>query len=261
MVEIMRKKQTRFDVIASSYEKALSLYPNARTDAEEVLKLLDVKDDETVLETTAGTGYLTMQLSRLLRTGTVISHDISPVMMNFAKKKIKDAEITNVEFYLERSGLFPEIKDESVDKAVCFGGFHHVEEPIKMFRTVQRILKPGGIFVVGDFADDSPVQKYFDEEINILTDTGHQGLFLSKSQMVNFARFAKLEVVSVERKVAPFLFSSKKDVGIFFQLVHALKQTSEEAQRDIEKYMGIKKNKEGFFVPMDYIYAKYRKRG
>ena len=79
----MRKKQTRFDVIASSYEKALSLYPNARTDAEEVLKLLDVKDDETVLETTAGTGYLTMQLSRLLRTVKVISNDISPLMMNF----------------------------------------------------------------------------------------------------------------------------------------------------------------------------------
>lgn len=253
--------ETRFDIIARHYEKALALYPDARTDQNEVIKLLDIEGSEMIFETTCGTGFLTERIAGLLKSGKVISHDISAPMVELAKKKIEAKNITNVRFYITDNMLFPEIADNSIDKAVCFGGFHHIEEWVKLFRSIRRILKDGGIFVIGDFADNSAVQRYFDERIHVLTDTGHQGLFLSESQMINLSRFAGLKVVSVERKAVPFVFVSKDDAGVFYNLVHNLNQCLLETLRDIENYMGFEERSGKLAVPMDYIYAKYRKGG
>ena len=251
--------ETRFDVIGKSYEKALELYPQARTDAEDILKLLDLQGSETVLEISCGSGYLSMQLSPLLKEGNLIAQDVSPIMMELNQQKVKERKLKNVHFYRDENMALPELEDSSIDKAVCLGGFHHIEEPVKLFRTIRRVLRKGGVFVVGDFADHSPIQRYFDERIHLLTDTGHQGLFLTESQMVNFARFSNLNVVSLERKIAPFYFQSKNDVGIFYQLVHLLQQSPAETEKEVGDYMGIKQENGRFVVPMDYIYAKYQK--
>ncbi|MBI4993711.1 methyltransferase domain-containing protein [Candidatus Wolfebacteria bacterium] len=249
----------RFDLIASSYEKALKLYPEARTDVEEILELLNIRGNETILETTCGTGYLTEKIARLLKSGRLIAHDVSSAMLSFAELKIKDAGFKNVDIRRADDIFSLQLEDCSIDKFVCFGGFHHLEEPVRMFKTASRLLKIGGILVVGDFADNSLVQKYFDEKVHYLSDGGHSGLFLSESQMLNFGRFADLEVISIERKRVPFIFSSIKDIGFFYQLVHFLNQNPEETADDIGQYMGVIEESGKFIVPMDYIYAKYQK--
>ncbi len=249
---------SRFDQIASFYEKAHALYPNARTDAEPLLKLLDLKGDEAVLEVACGTGYLTQKLAVILLGGKIVAEDISPRMMAFAKERVQN--LSNVSFLLCNDSSLAEIDDSSFDKAVCLGGFHHIEDPVKVFHALKRVLKLGGVFAVGDFADCSPVQRYFDEKVHYLTDTGHAGFFLSESRMENLGRIANLETVSITRVSVPFVFSSPKDVGIFYKLAHCLKQKPAETRKDIEKYMGIREDGGKFAVPMDYIYAAYRKR-
>ena len=253
--------ETRFDKIANSYEKAIGLYPYARNDAEEILRLLELNGNERVLEITSGSGYLSLKIARILKEGGgfLISQDIAKAMMNLAEKKADKESLKNIRFYLTSDMSYSLLEDSSIDKAVCLGGFHHIEEPIKVFWSIKRILKPGGIFAAGDFADDSPVQKYFDERIDVLTDNGHQGLFLSESHMENFARFSGMKTLLIERKKVPFIFSSRADIGIFYQLVHALNQEPSETEKDVECYMGIEHIDGKFIVPMDYIFAKYQK--
>lgn len=250
----------RFDLIARSYEKANNQFPNARTDATELLRLLNIEGWETIFETTCGTGYLTKQILDRLTTGRLISHDKSFQMMQIAREKLfREENEGKVTFLLSDDLALPSMENSSVDKFVCLGGFHHIEEPLKLIRSAHRILRTGGKMAVGDFADQSGVQKYFDQRVDQLTTTGHQGIFLSESQMINYARFAKLRVTQTKTEKIPFIFSKKSDVGLFFQMVHGLKQKPAETTEDIDKFMGIFKRGENYEVPIDYVFTVYEK--
>jgi ubiquinone/menaquinone biosynthesis C-methylase UbiE len=251
---------SRFDHIAESYERALARYPEARTDEREILRLLDVRGHERVLEISSGSGFLTVLLAPLLRGGgSVLCYDVAEGMVKLAREKLRARGLDNVAFHLGTDASLPGLESGTFDKAVCLGGFHHVEDPVRLFRAVARLLRPGGTFVVGDFADDSPVQRYFDERVHQHTATGHQGLFLSRSQMVNLGRFAGLDVISVSRRIAPFSFASRAGVAEFYQLVHGLDQSLDEVLRDVEEVLGVEERDGALIVPMDYVYAKYQK--
>jgi ubiquinone/menaquinone biosynthesis C-methylase UbiE len=248
--------KTRFDVIGKNYERAISLFPKARTDEDWLIRELELKKTDKVLEITAGTGFLTEKILPKIYAGELVAQDISPEMLTFNKQKCK--KFNNVRFYLENDMTLPKLDDDYFDKAVCLGGFHHIENQICIVKTLYSKLKKNGVLCIGDFADNSPVQQYFDEKIDKITSTGHIGFFLSVSRMVNLGRVAGFSKCEAVFKKVPFNFTNKEEVGIFYQLVHGLKQDPKETLADVTKYMGIEHNKL-FSVPMDYIYAKYIK--
>lgn len=250
-------KKSRFDLIASSYEEAIRRCPNARTDEKWIIEKLDLSSNDKVFEFAAGTGYLTLKIAPMVKE--VIAQDISSVTLEISKRKAEELGLKNITYYHELDPNWPKVEDESFDKVVCLGGFHHIFDQVGAVQNAHRILKRGGILVIGDFADCSPVQRYFDEVIHNHTATGHKGLFLSKSRMINIGRICDSSEVYVERVKVPFVFSSEEEIGLFYQLVHALKQTQEEVLQDVKRYMGVHKEGDKYIVPMDYIYAFYRK--
>jgi ubiquinone/menaquinone biosynthesis C-methylase UbiE len=250
-------KKSRFDLIASSYEEAIRRCPDARTDEKWIIEKLDLKPDDRVFEFAAGTGYLTLKIAPLVRE--IVAQDISSVTLEISRRKAEELNIRNITYYHELDPKWPKAADESFDKVVCLGGFHHIYDQVGAVQNAYRIMKKGAILVIGDFADCSPVQRYFDEVIHEHTATGHKGLFLTKSRMINIGRICDFSETHVERVDVPFIFSSEQEIGLFYQLVHALKQTQEEVLQDIKRYMGIKKEGEKYIVPMAYVYAYYKK--
>lgn len=249
--------KTRFDIIANTYEAALQKYPNSRTDADWLIKNLKIKKNDRILEFTAGTGYLTQKIAPLISEGLLVAQDISHVMLKFNKKKCKI--YTNIAFYCEKNPFFPKIKNNSFDKAVCLGGFHHIEDSVTILRTIHNKIKKGGVCCIGDFGDNSSVQRYFDERINNLTSTGHKGLFLSVSRMVNLGRFAGFDMIEAISIKVPFIFNNEKEIGEFYNLVHGLDEDTISTLKDVKKYMGVNKIGHKLIVPMDYVYARYVK--
>src|SRR5882724_2048559 len=79
--------ETRFDIIGRLYEEALRLYPDARTDGQRMLELLDLQGHEHVLEVTAGSGFLTLQIAACLLKGKVTAQDISGTMLGLSMVK------------------------------------------------------------------------------------------------------------------------------------------------------------------------------
>lgn len=79
----------------------------------------------------------------------------------------KDMEIPdNVTVFKQDYSSFPQIEDNSVDVAYAFETIVHNSDKEKIFREVCRVLKPGGVFIVYDYAlteeygsFDSHVQK------------------------------------------------------------------------------------------------------
>lgn len=249
--------KTRFDIIANTYEAALRKYPKARTDANWLIKNLEIKENDKILEFTAGTGFLTQRIATLNPKGFLVAQDISSIMLGFNKKKCKN--YPNVNFYCENNPSFPKIKNNYFNKAVCLGGFHHIEDPITVLRTIHSKIKKGGVCCIGDFADNSPVQRYFDERIHKSTSTGHKGLFLTVSRIINLGRFAGFNTIEAINIKVPFKFNSEKEISEFYNLVHGLNENATDTLKDIKNYMGIKKVGDRLIVPMDYVYAKYIK--
>lgn len=250
--------KTRFDHIAKSYEEAIAKYPKCRTDHFWFLEQLSKNKPRNILEISGGTGFLTSALMSLFPQSKIVVQDISQTVLDInADKNQKSHDIT---YYVESDMSLPKLENNQFDCIISLGGFHHIEDQIKLYKTAFRLLKQGGLFYIGDFADNSPVQKYFDEIIHFITDTGHNALFASESRLINLGRFGGFKESRTEVKKIPFCFQKKIDIGVFFQMVHALNQKPEETLQDMESMFDIMQLNEGYAIVMDYVYAWYHKQ-
>jgi SAM-dependent methyltransferase len=244
---------SRFNIIATSYELALSLYPQARRDGDWLLEKLDIQEDDVILEVAGGTGFLTGPIAQKNPEGILYVQDIAPRTLQINRSKW--GEFEHVHYTTDLAS----IHNETCDKAVSLGGWHHMEDQIGITQAVLSKLKDGGIFCVGDFSDDSSIQRYFDEVVDEITETGHQALFPSPSRMVNLGRFAKAKSVKTAAFDVPFTFDSKNAIGEFFQKVFALDQQPAETLADIERYFEIKQARDVWSVMVPYVYALFQK--
>ena len=244
---------SRFNIIAQSYELALAMYPEARRDGDWLLDKLAVQRDDVILEVAGGTGFLTGQIAQKNPDGILYVQDIAPRTLQINQQKWGHFE------HLHYTTDLDSIHGNACDKAVSLGGWHHMEDQIGITQQVMAKLKQGGCFCVGDFADDSSIQRYFDEVVDKITATGHQALFPSVSRMVNLGRFAQARRTETAAFDVPFTFESKKAIGVFFQKVFALDQHPEDTLADIERFFEIERLGEEWSVMVPYVYAAFHK--
>jgi ubiquinone/menaquinone biosynthesis C-methylase UbiE len=72
--------------------------------------------------------------------------DISPKMMDFAKQKLKEKEISYDSILIDRNQPIP-LKDETIDVIVSFFSLEHLYPLQDYLKDMYRILKPGGILI------------------------------------------------------------------------------------------------------------------
>lgn len=248
---------SRFDVIGSSYEKALAKYPNSRRDHIWLLEQSHLQKDSCVLEISGGTGFLTTKILSETTDGKVVVQDVSETVLGINRNKHPNSH--HATYLVEKDMTFPTLKNEEFDSVIGLGGFHHIEDQVSFAQSMHRILKPGGRVCLGDFEDNSSMQKYFDERVHYMTETGHKGLFASESRFINLGRFAGFDKVQVERKKVAFCFKTEDEIGDFFQLVHDLNQDPKDTFEEIKKYFEIIDHNDGIAVLIDYVYALYQK--
>ncbi len=124
-------------------------------DARDVLdeKLLArLRGDEQVLDAGAGSGYYSLRIAGRLPLGRVHCLDSSGDMLALLIKKASRlglaGRIVRIESDAARSGL----PDSSMDASVSFGLMHELPDPEPVLDELLRVLKPGGLILVGDFS-------------------------------------------------------------------------------------------------------------
>lgn len=105
---------------------------------------------EVVLDVGCGTGIDLLLASHLVgEMGRVIGLDLTPAMIERARKHVAERGFTNVELVVGPMEDIP-LPDGSVDVVVSNGVFNLSSDKDRAFAEVYRVLRPGGRMVVAD---------------------------------------------------------------------------------------------------------------
>ncbi len=127
---------------AASHGYATKVAPfMMETYAEEFVNRLDLRDHHETLEVACGSGALTSELAKYAQS--VLATDFSEKMLEFAKKKVDNAGLSNVSFQL-MDGMDLQIEDNTMDRAACSFGLMLFPDRHKGFTELRRVLRSGG---------------------------------------------------------------------------------------------------------------------
>ena len=110
-----------------------------------ILNLLGIKEGSKLIDVGTGTGVLVPYLSDYVgKDGKVIAIDIADKMLEVAQSKYN---FENVSFVCGDI-LKVDLPKESFDYIICYSAFPHFEDKLTMIKTISRLLKTGGKFII-----------------------------------------------------------------------------------------------------------------
>lgn len=128
-----------------------------RFPCQRVLKRVSAKGIEKgrAIDVGTGPGVFPIFISKALPGVRFKGIDLSPVMIDLAKRNAMEAGINDrVEFEVGSAYSLP-VEDHSLDLVLCINTIHHLDHPVDFFNEVARSLKEGGAFVIVDFHRDA----------------------------------------------------------------------------------------------------------
>ncbi len=114
-----------------------------------------------VLEVGSGPGYVGLEWLKKTEGTQLKGLDISPDMVELAKRNTKEYGFENrVEYVISSADKMP-FSDNTFDGVFSTGSLHEWAKPENVFNEIYRVLKPSGKFCIGDLRRDmSPFIKF-----------------------------------------------------------------------------------------------------
>ena len=131
--------------VAAAWEaRREPLFEMTRGISERLVDRIGPRDGETVLELCAGpgeTGFLAAE--RLGERGRLISSDLSPAMVDAARRGAEARGLRNVELHVVDAQQI-DLPDDHVDAVVARFGLMLVPDQPRALSEIRRVLRPGG---------------------------------------------------------------------------------------------------------------------
>ena len=141
----------------SWFRQRESLFAASRPIHEWMIDHLDIQPGMRVLEIAAGPGDTGFLAAKRLEDGRLLSTDLSPTMVESARKRGAELGITNADYrVLDAQAM--DLPDASFDAVVCRWGFMLMPDPLASLRECRRVLVPGGrlVFAVFTGPEENP---------------------------------------------------------------------------------------------------------
>lgn len=130
-------------MLANHFDEQEGRYQNVHVKAvENTKKYLKARD--VLLDYGCATGTTAIEIAD--RVKEIHGIDISPKMIEEAKRKTAERKIQNIDFV--PATIFDQsLKKESYDVILAFGILHLLKNPSKVIQKINELLKPGGMFI------------------------------------------------------------------------------------------------------------------
>lgn len=124
--------------------------------------LLKGLESPQILDIATGTGDLAIASLRL-KPQRVVGLDLSPQMLKVGEEKIKNKKLDHIISMVEGDSENLPFKDEEFDAATVAFGVRNFENLNAGLLEINRVLKPGGKFVVLEFSNPTafPIKQLF----------------------------------------------------------------------------------------------------
>jgi len=169
---VLRVNELFYDLIDDRYDEVHSEMVEAehRRWREQIARYIDAGRPLTIADIGSGAGLVGLTILDLLKKDdTFICADLSSGMLQRARAALEPvADGRTLDFRkIERSPpIVLPFDDASIDIVTMNSVLHHVEETDDFLREVERILKPGGVFVIGHepnrrFVESRPLRLFY----------------------------------------------------------------------------------------------------
>jgi ubiquinone/menaquinone biosynthesis C-methylase UbiE len=115
---------------------------------DEILGLIELKQNYLVADLGCGSGYFTIPISYKVKK--IYGIDVQREMLDFLEQKINRYTLGNIELLLSKDDKIP-LDDESMDLLITINTLHEFRTKEKVIEEIQRVLKTGGKAIVIDF--------------------------------------------------------------------------------------------------------------
>lgn len=127
-------------------------------EAEEVMRLAEVKPGMSVADIGAGEGYYTVRLAPLVgETGRVLAEDIVPATRDRLAQRVQRENLDNVAVMLGKPAD-PMLPSRSFDRIFLVHMYHEVTQPYEFLWNLREGLKDDGLVIVVD--SGRPVKRH-----------------------------------------------------------------------------------------------------
>ena len=136
-------------------DQAVKMFESAERDTwqkpDEVVKHLQLRSGDIVVDIGAGTGYFTRRFAAAVGPeGKAIGLDIEPTMVAHLKSEAHTQKIANLSAR-QVPPHDPQLAPQSVDVVFICDTYHHMQDRVAYARLLAQALKPGGRVVIVDF--------------------------------------------------------------------------------------------------------------
>ena len=264
-----------------------------------MLSYVHPQPGEKIVEFSTGSGYLTIPLAAAVSRngkrqqrkeeenkkqqknpldGEVITYDVVEENSKYVAA-INENDVLPIKtkcFSFESSYLYHfEEKDTSIDKAVSLATFHHcdirktayndydtgIRGRQSIFQEASRVLVPHGLLIIGDVAEDTIAQRYFEavQDPRYCAPNGHPHSFLSKDLAEALCYQSNLSLVQYTIEKLQWHFKEEGEAVRFFQGLHNAQCSSEELMSIIQKHLPVTKTKEGISIGWELCFLTAQK--
>ena len=115
---------------------------------DEILGLIEFKQNYLVADLGCGSGYFTIPISYKVKK--IYGIDVQKEMLDFLEQKVKRYKLCNIEPLLSKEDKIP-LEDESVDLLITVNTLHEFRNKDKVIEEIQRVIKSCGKAIVIDF--------------------------------------------------------------------------------------------------------------
>lgn len=204
MDQLEKNSIEEFSKWADSYDNPLTSITFRQTNTK-IVKLLDPKQNSSLLDVGCGSGILIKYLLETNRGMKLFGLDITSKMVEVAKRKF--ANDPNVEITLGSAIKMP-YKNNTFDYVTCASSFHHHPDPLKSAKEMVRVLKPGGKLLILDMCIEGLLRRILFKIENVYHNEGKVFRLTNKEM---FDLFQKVGLRQIEQST--FLYFNLVTIG------------------------------------------------